>query len=102
MPLAKRREDLPDIQESLEGFPQKVIKKVGIRKVRLPIGVMRQDGTVNPSTAEISIYTDLNDKVKGANMSRFRIVLEELAANKDLLMRDFIRELMKATKERLQ
>jgi GTP cyclohydrolase I len=101
MPIAKRREDLPDIQESLEGFPQRAIKKVGIRKVRLPIGVQRQDGTINPTTAEISIYTDLNDKVKGANMSRYRIVLEELAANKNLLMREFVRELMKATKERL-
>lgn len=101
MPLARRIEDLPDIQESLEGFPKKAIKKVGIRKVRLPIGVERKDSTKNPSTAEISIYTDLNDKVKGANMSRYRIVLEELAANKNLLMHEFVRELMKATKERL-
>jgi GTP cyclohydrolase I len=101
MPIAKRREDLPDIQESLEGFPQKAIKKVGIRKVRLPIGVMRKDGSVNQTTAEISIYTDLNDKVKGANMSRYRIVLEELAANKDLLMHEFVRTLMDETKLRL-
>lgn len=101
MPTAKKREDLPDIQESLEGFPQKAIKKVGIRKVRLPIGVQRKDGSINQTTAEISIYTDLNDKVKGANMSRYRIVLEELAANKDLLMHEFVRTLMTETASRL-
>lgn len=101
MPTLKRREDLPDIQESLEGFPQKAIKKVGIRKVRLPIGVQRKDGSINQTTAEISIYSDLNDKVKGANMSRYRIVLEELAANKDLLMHEFVRTLMKETASRL-
>lgn len=101
MPTLKRREDLPDIQESLEGFPQKAIKKVGIRKVRLPIGVQRKDGSINQTTAEISIYTDLNDKVKGANMSRYRIVLEELAANKDLLMHEFVRTLMTETASRL-
>lgn len=101
MPTAKKREDLPDIQETIEGFPKKAIKKVGTRNVLLPIGIERQDGSVNYSTAKISLYCDLNDKTKGVNMSRFRITLEELILDKKLLLRDFIRELMEKTKTRL-
>jgi len=101
MPIIKTREELPDIQNSLEGFPKKTIKKVGTRNVELPIGVQRKDGSINYSTANISLYTDLNDSTKGINMSRLRIVLEELILDKHLLVDTFIRELLKETKTRL-
>lgn len=101
MPIAKNKEDLPDIQESLEGFPKKAIKKVGTRNVELPMSVKRQDGSVNHSSAVISLYCDLNDKTKGVNMSRFRILLEELILDKQLMLDAFIRQLMSETVTRL-
>ncbi len=101
MPQIKSRKDLPDTQASVEGFPKKAIKKVGTRNVELPIAIKRQDNTTNFATANISLYTDLNDRVKGANMSRYRILLEELIINKHLLLDQFIRELLKETKTRL-
>ncbi len=102
MPKAKNRKELPDIQETIEGFPKKAIKKVGTRNVLLPIGVKRQDGSINYSTANISLYCDLNNKTKGVNMSRFRILLEELILGNDILLDQFIRELMEKTVSRLE
>jgi len=101
MPKVKDKKDLADIQEQTDGFPQKEIKKVGIRGVQVPLKVLRKDGTINQSSADVSVYTNLNDKVKGANMSRYRIVLEEYLIGKDLNLREYLRELLKATRERL-
>ena len=101
MPKIKKTEDLADIQQKTEGFPKREIKKVGIRGVQVPLKVIRKNKTINHCSGEISVYTNLNDKVKGANMSRYRIVVEEYLINKDLNLREYIRELLKATRERL-
>lgn len=101
MPKVKRNEDLADIQEKTDGFPQKEIKKVGIRGVQVPLKVLRKDGSINQSSADVSVYTNLTAKVKGANMSRYRIVVEEYLIGKDLNIREYIRELLHATRKRL-
>jgi len=101
MPNIKLKKDLADIQEETEGFPKREIKKVGIRGVQVPLKVLRRDGTINQSSADVSIYTNLTSKVKGANMSRYRIVVEEYLIGKDLNIREYIRELLKATREKL-
>jgi GTP cyclohydrolase IB len=101
MPRIKLKKDLPDIQEETGGFPKKKIKKVGIRNVIVPISVIKKDNTINQTTANISIYTNLSSKVKGSNMSRYRIVLEEYLLDKKLNLRDFLREVLQATKSRL-
>jgi len=101
MPTVKRNEDIPDIQETTEGFPKKAIKKVGIRGVQVPLKVVRKDGSINQSSANVSIYTNLNNKVKGANMSRYRIVVEEYLIGKDVKLRQYARDLLKATRVKL-
>jgi len=102
MPDIKRNEDIADIQEVTEGFPKREIKKVGIRGVQVPLKVIRKDGSINNSSAEVSVYTTLNDKVKGANMSRYRIVSEECLIGHDIDLRVYARELLKATREKLE
>jgi len=101
MPRIKEKKDLPDIQEQTSGFPKKKIKKVGIRDVIVPISVIRKDNSINQTSANVSIYTDLSSDVKGANMSRYRIILEEYLLDKHLYLREYVREVLNATQTRL-
>ena len=102
MPEAKQRSELPNIQELQDGFPQRTIKKVGIREVKVPLKVLRKDGTINVCSANISMYTDLNKNEKGTNMSRYRILIEEHVIGKDLALNEFITNLLHATKHKLK
>jgi len=81
MPRIKTNDDIPDIQNTLDGFPKKYIPKVGSRNIVVPMQILRRDGTINPTKAIISMYTDLTPEVKGTNMSRYRILVEEVLAN---------------------
>lgn len=101
MPKAKDINQLADVQQGTEGFPKKEIKKVGIHNVQVPLNILRKDGTINTSSAQVSIYTNLNEKVRGANMSRYRLVVEEHLIGKPLNLREYLRELLKATKIKL-
>jgi len=102
MPEIKHRHELPDIQNQATGFPERPIKKVGIREVKVPLKVQRKDGTINICSANISMYTDLSKREKGTNMSRYRILIEEFLINKDLVLHDFVHELLHATKKKLK
>lgn len=101
MPKVKDKKNIPDIQNQASGYPQRAIKKVGIRNVRVPIKVDKKDGGTNDCSAEISIYTDLTAKCKGTNMSRYRILIEEFLIEKKVKLHDLIKELLIATKDRL-
>ena len=102
MPVKKHRHELPDVQERTSGFPKKYIKKVGIRQVKVPLKVQRKDGTINICSADISMYSSLKKEEKGTNMSRYRILIEEYLINKDLVLHDFIHELLQATRIKLK
>lgn len=82
MPRIKTNNDIPDIQNTIDGFPKRYIPKVGSRNIIVPMEIIRRDGTINPTKAVISMYTDLTAEVKGTNMSRYRILVEEAVANK--------------------
>ena len=101
MPRIKQKHEIADIQQLQTGFPKRDINKVGIRNVQIPIQVLRKDGSINYATSIISIYTNLTSKVKGANMSRYRIIIENNLINKKLNLREYIRELLTATKTSL-
>lgn len=73
---------LPDIQNLKEGYPPKYIPKVGSRNIIVPLMIQRQDGSWNPTKGVISLYTDLTPQTKGTNMSRYRILVEDLVANR--------------------
>jgi hypothetical protein len=47
MPRIKTNADIPDIQNTTDGFPNKYIPKVGTRDATLPVKIIRKDGTVN-------------------------------------------------------
>ena len=49
----------------------------------LPCKVERKDGSYNNCVANISVYSDLNEHTKGVNMSRYRIILEDVFVNKE-------------------
>jgi len=105
MPKIKQAKDLPDVQNESNGHDltnQKRINKVGIRQVLLPCRVERKEGTFNDCVADISVYSDLNKYTKGVNMSRFRIILEDVFVNKNVNLRIAIRDTLKAVKEKLE
>lgn len=102
MPRIKLKADLPDIQESKDGFIKKHIKKVGIMNTLVPLKVQRKDGSVNVSSATIDIYSDLNKETKGVNMSRYRIIIEEMLIDKELVLGDLVRELLNEVAKRLK
>ncbi len=47
MPKKKTNADIPDIQNTTDGFPKKYIPKVGSRQVKVPVKIIRKDGTIN-------------------------------------------------------
>jgi GTP cyclohydrolase I len=98
----KRNEDIPDIQNLMDGFPKRRINKVGIRDVQLPLNVIRKDGTVNTSTGHISVYTSLSEEFKGANMSRYRLILEEKLIDTDHNLEEYLKEILDETAKRLE
>lgn len=102
MPRIKTNADIPDIQNTIEGFPKLYIPKVGSRNIIVPMEFMRRDGTVNPTKAIISMYTDLTPEVKGTNMSRYRILVEEAIANKTHRIDELISVLLDECKDRLK
>lgn len=101
MPRIKSNKDIPDIQSTTTGFPKKNIKKVGVRNVKVPLHILRKDSTINSSSGDISMYTDLNPTVKGANMSRYRMLIESYLIGKDLNLKELIREMLPATRDKL-
>jgi GTP cyclohydrolase I len=102
MPRIKTNNDIPDIQNTLDGFPKKYIPKVGSRNIVVPMEIIRKDGTVNPTKAVISMYTDLTPEVKGTNMSRYRILVEEAIANKTHRIDELMSVLLDECKDRLK
>lgn len=102
MPRIKTNADIPDIQNTLDGFPKKYIPKVGSRNIVVPMEIVRKDGTINPTKAVISMYTDLTPEVKGTNMSRYRILVEEAIANKTHRIDELMSVLLDECKERLK
>lgn len=102
MPRPKRNEDLPDTQQLDEGFPKKQIPKVGSRNIIVPMYIQTREGGSLPTKAIISIYTDLTPEVKGTNMSRYRILVEEFIANKSHDIRELLDFLLDECKSRLK
>jgi GTP cyclohydrolase I len=102
MPRIKTNDDIPDIQNTVDGFPKKYIPKVGSRLIMLPLEIKRKDGSINPTKGNISIYTDLTAETKGTNMSRFRLLLEEAVANKTHDISELVDYLLDECKNRLK
>ena len=98
----KRNDEIPDVQNLAEGFPKRRINKVGIRDVQLPLNIIRKDGTINTSTGHISVYTSLSPEFKGANMSRYRLILEEKLVDSKSNLEDYLEEILKETASRLE
>ena len=88
-----------DVQSETTGFKKIEIKKVGVRKIKIPISVIRKDNTTLNTIAHISAYCNLSSDVKGINMSRNARVLIEQLASKELHfheLRDVTEQLAKA------
>lgn len=102
MPRIKTNNDIPDIQNTIDGFPKRYIPKVGSRNIIVPMEIIRRDGTINPTKAVISMYTDLTAEVKGTNMSRYRILVEEAVANKTHRIDELVEYVLDECKSRLK
>jgi GTP cyclohydrolase I len=73
--------NLPDVQQSKEGFPNIKINKVGIRQLKasfLFAGVY--------VLGDFSIYCDLAESVKGINMSRMARTLNDILTQQDAIL----------------
>jgi len=66
---------LPDIQSS----PDRrlvAIDRVGVKSIRHPVCIVRQDGSIAPSVATFDMYVGLPHDQKGTHMSRFLELLQ--------------------------
>jgi GTP cyclohydrolase I len=102
MPRIKTNADIPDIQNTLDGFPKKYIPKVGSRDATVPIKIIRKDGSINQCTGKMSMYTDLTPEVKGTNMSRYRILIEEVLQKDEYYIHEVVPHLLRECKTRLK
>lgn len=76
--------NLPDMQQSTEGFAKIPIKKVGMRNVELPLTIyQKEEERFIDVKATFSSYCDLVEDVKGINMSRITRTLIEVSRDLD-------------------
>jgi len=102
MPRKKTNDEIPDIQNTVEGFPRKYIPKVGTRDATVPVKIIRKDGTINEGSGKMSMYTDLTPEVKGTNMSRYRILIEEILERDGYYIHEVVPNLLDECKLRLK
>jgi GTP cyclohydrolase IB len=85
--------EIPDVQGSRDhrNLP---IEQVGIRGVRYPVLILREDGSVNASVGEFSLSVGLPADQKGTHMSRFIELLESMNSKGVALSADAMRSLL--------
>jgi GTP cyclohydrolase I len=69
-------ESIPDVQ-STPDVRQIPIQGVGVRSVKYPLSVVRDDATLQPTVAEFEMTVFLPAHQKGTHMSRFIALLED-------------------------
>ena len=72
-----RNPEMPDVQGA-QDHRDLAIDQVGVRGVRYPVTIAREDGGVSPSVGEFSLSVALSADQKGTHMSRFIELLEAM------------------------
>lgn len=72
-----RNAEMPDVQGTRDDR-NLAIDQVGVRGVRYPVTINREDGGVSPSVGEFSLSVGLPAEQKGTHMSRFIELLETM------------------------
>jgi len=90
---------LPDLQNQHDtrGVP---LDKVGIKGYEVPFTVLTKSNGVQQTAGKVSLYTSLNEEVKGANMSRYSQVVSK-ALDKGYISIHAIKDMLGACKHRL-
>ena len=90
---------LPDLQnqQDTRGVP---LDKVGIKGYELPFTVLTKDNGIQQTAGKVSLYTSLNEEVKGANMSRYSQVVSKALAKGHISIHA-IKDMLEACKNRL-
>lgn len=91
--------DLPDVQAHADERG-KHVQKAGINNYAIPFQVRVRDGGVQHTCGIVSMYTSLNEKTKGVNMSRYSQTIEK-AVQHGVISIDFLEELLNTLKEKL-
>ena len=84
-----------DVQAEVDGFDKLAIRKVGVRKIKMPISIKTKSGENFNTIAHISAYCNLSHDKKGINMSRNSRVLLNTLSNTHIELHN----LSKITKE---
>lgn len=79
---------LPDVQTT-EPTIRKSIQKVGVRGIRLPVFIETKTGQQQPTVVSISSYCNLNDNIKGINMSRIGRTINKILMNQKMCLSNF-------------
>jgi GTP cyclohydrolase I len=92
--------ELPDVQQSVNGFPKLALYKVGVRNIKIPFRV-KQKGTNEQFTtiATVSSYCSLSENIKGINMSRISRTISDVLSKNEWgfdNLNEFVTELQKA------
>ena len=92
---------LPDMQQTTDGFYKKRIAKVGVRNIIQTLPVITKEGSIQSVVATISSYCDLQEGIKGINMSKIARTINDILHKPppngyvSLLLKEFVRELVK-------
>jgi GTP cyclohydrolase IB len=96
--LEKLKKALPDVQQT-RPRNQIPIDKVGVRDIKVPIGIYGAAGEQVNTVATISAYSHLSEEYKGVSMSRFSEIIHE-AVEKDASV-EIIYEILEQIQKRL-
>lgn len=89
-----KRTTLPDLQNTVDERG-KQIERAGVERIKVPLKIRRKDPTDGISEnvqALVSMYVSIDEKFKGANMSRFMETL--MMYQSDTLTSDHLRDII--------
>ena len=72
--------EMKDIQNTVKDYDYK-INKVGVNNIRFPINVQTMEGNLVTTVASFDMAVSLSRYLKGINMSRLPLLLEELSGH---------------------
>ena len=94
-------DSLPDMQKSQSGFHPIGIEKVGVKGMNFLLPILMKDGSIQQVAARIKSSCNLQEDLKGINMSRInrtinKVLLEESSGNGFKDLQKFVKELKEA------
>lgn len=91
---------LHDMQASADTRGKR-IQKVGVRGVKIPIRIRAKNNNIISTIGKFSVYTSLEEQIKGAHMSRYNEILYDTFKEKKVSL-EILKDILIKLQNRLQ